>query len=109
MKPKRSHHWLIETLILLIALSPGPLRGQPTAQRATLHVRLPADAKLMVDGKPTQQTGPLRHFYTPPWSRAKDIITPSPGPFRKAAKPPRVRKSSISRLATTRNTTWSAW
>jgi uncharacterized protein (TIGR03000 family) len=33
---------------------------------AKVTVRLPADAKLWVDGKPTKQTGPVREFVTPP-------------------------------------------
>jgi uncharacterized protein (TIGR03000 family) len=41
------------------------------SQRAILHVRVPADARLMVDGKPTQQTGTLRHFYSPPLEAGK--------------------------------------
>jgi uncharacterized protein (TIGR03000 family) len=33
---------------------------------AKVTIRLPADAKLWVDGKPTRQTGPVREFVTPP-------------------------------------------
>ncbi len=40
--------------------------GQAPEQRATLIVRLPADARLVVDGQETKQTGELRRFYSPP-------------------------------------------
>lgn len=33
---------------------------------AKVTIRLPADAKLWVDGKPTKQTGAVREFVTPP-------------------------------------------
>jgi len=38
----------------------------PTDNRARIHVRLPADAALWVDGDATQQTGAERDFTTPP-------------------------------------------
>jgi uncharacterized protein (TIGR03000 family) len=42
----------------------------PAVATAKVNVRLPADAKLWVDGKPTKQTGPIRSFVTPPVLRA---------------------------------------
>ena len=42
----------------------------PAVASAKVTVRLPADAKLWVDGKPTKQTGPVREFVTPPVLRA---------------------------------------
>jgi uncharacterized protein (TIGR03000 family) len=42
----------------------------PAIAAAKVTVRLPADAKLWVDGKPTKQTGPVREFVTPPMLRA---------------------------------------
>ncbi len=44
----------------------APAGDQEEGQRATLRVRLPADAKLIVDGQETKQTGTLRRFYSPP-------------------------------------------
>jgi uncharacterized protein (TIGR03000 family) len=41
-----------------------------TDNRARVHVRLPADAQLWVDGDPTQQTGSERDFVTPPLTSA---------------------------------------
>ncbi len=37
----------------------------PAVASARVTVRLPADAKLWVDGKPTKQTGAVREFVTP--------------------------------------------
>jgi len=37
----------------------------PSAGTALITVRLPADAKLMVDDMPTNETGPVRQFVTP--------------------------------------------
>lgn len=36
------------------------------SNRATLIVHLPANARLLVDGKPTTSTSSVRRFYTPP-------------------------------------------
>jgi uncharacterized protein (TIGR03000 family) len=46
----------------LLAVAPSWAQGQ---QRATLVVRLPADARLWVDGKESKQTGEVRRFYSP--------------------------------------------
>jgi uncharacterized protein (TIGR03000 family) len=58
------------SLCLLLLLA-APAWGQQTMQRAVMHVSLPADARLTVDGRKTKQTGPLRHFYSPPLSPGK--------------------------------------
>jgi uncharacterized protein (TIGR03000 family) len=42
----------------------------PAVAAARVTVRLPADAKLWVDGKSTKQTGAVREFVTPPVLRA---------------------------------------
>ena len=49
---------------------PQPPAEWPAVARARITVRLPADAKLWVDGVATKQTGPVRLFYTPPVLRA---------------------------------------
>jgi uncharacterized protein (TIGR03000 family) len=49
----------------------APAQAQDEGQRAMLRVRLPADAKLTVDGQETRQTGPLRRFYSPPLTPGK--------------------------------------
>ncbi len=49
---------------------PVPPPEWPAVARARVTIRLPANAKLWVDGKPTKQTGPLREFVTPPVLRA---------------------------------------
>lgn len=51
---------------LTMLLAAGPAASQEASRRAVLHLRLPADAQLTVDGQKTRQTGPLRHFYSPP-------------------------------------------
>jgi uncharacterized protein (TIGR03000 family) len=45
------------------APAPGPTPGPAPA---TLVVRLPADARLTVDGEPTRATGAVRRFASPP-------------------------------------------
>jgi uncharacterized protein (TIGR03000 family) len=49
---------------LLVAAAPS--WGQAQEQRATLVVRLPADARLVVDRQETKQTGEVRRFFSPP-------------------------------------------
>jgi uncharacterized protein (TIGR03000 family) len=41
---------------------------------ANLRIKLPADAKLFVDGKPAPGTGPERAFYTPPLEAGKKFF-----------------------------------
>jgi uncharacterized protein (TIGR03000 family) len=50
-----------------VPLPPPNWRAELTAR---VTVRLPADATLWVDGKPTKQTGAVREFVTPPVLRA---------------------------------------
>ena len=50
-----------------VPLPPPGWRDELTAQ---ITVRVPADAKLWVDGKPTKQAGAVREFVTPPVLRA---------------------------------------
>jgi uncharacterized protein (TIGR03000 family) len=45
--------------------------AQQSAQRANLRMRLPADARLMVDGQETKQTGSVRRFISPPLTPGK--------------------------------------
>ena len=52
--------------------------GLPRAARAdeapaTVHVRLPADAKLTIDGEPTKSTSADRTFVTPPLESGEDF------------------------------------
>jgi uncharacterized protein (TIGR03000 family) len=49
------------------------LEGDETSARATITVRLPADAKLTIDGDPTTSTSSERQFITPPLPRGKDF------------------------------------
>jgi len=46
-----------------VPLPPANWRDEVTGK---VTVRLPADAKLWVDGRPTKQTGAVREFVTPP-------------------------------------------
>jgi uncharacterized protein (TIGR03000 family) len=55
---------LVLAAALAAAQGPG---GAATADKpATLIIRLPADARLVVDEKATEQTGEVRRFYSPP-------------------------------------------
>jgi uncharacterized protein (TIGR03000 family) len=62
-RPLRFGHFLLAILTLAV-FSPAPARAE--AQPATLVVRLPADARLTVEGQPTKQSGPQRRFVSPP-------------------------------------------
>ena len=55
-----------------LTVTAAPAGAQDEGQRATLRVRLPADAKLLVDGQETKQTGSLRRFYSPPLEPGKN-------------------------------------
>jgi uncharacterized protein (TIGR03000 family) len=54
-----------------VLLAAGPAGSQEAARRAQLHIRLPANARLTIEGQKTMQTGPLRHFYSPPLESGK--------------------------------------
>lgn len=47
-----------------------PAQEWPAVAAAHVTVRLPADARLWVNGKATKQSGPVREFVTPPVLRA---------------------------------------
>jgi uncharacterized protein (TIGR03000 family) len=49
---------------------PTPPPEWPAVASARVTIRLPADAKLWADGKPTKQMGTVREFVTPPVLRA---------------------------------------
>src|SRR5262249_29481946 len=61
---------LMACLALLIVSAPGrsdkDTPAKPEGKKITLEVRLPADAKLEIEGKMTKQTGPVRRFVSPP-------------------------------------------
>jgi uncharacterized protein (TIGR03000 family) len=81
-------------LALLLAAAPAAAQQapQPDALPAVLHVRLPADAELTVDGKKTRQTGPLRHFFSPPLLPGKSYHYTFVWSFRKDGKPITLKK-----------------
>ncbi|HTU17630.1 MAG TPA: TIGR03000 domain-containing protein [Gemmataceae bacterium] len=56
---------------IAVLLAAGPAESQEASRRAQLHLRLPADAQLTVEGQKTRQTGSLRHFFSPPLERGK--------------------------------------
>jgi len=63
---------LLIPLAVLLLLTPR-LMAQPTDQdtRAYLTVKVPADAKVLIDDHPTKATGEVRQFETPPLDPAK--------------------------------------
>jgi uncharacterized protein (TIGR03000 family) len=61
--------FLIACLCALLAAAPAS--SQEPMRRAVLHISLPADAQLSVNGAKTKQTGMLRHFYSPPLEAEK--------------------------------------
>jgi uncharacterized protein (TIGR03000 family) len=70
---------------LLVAAAPA--WSQETERRATLVVRLPADARLVIDGQQTKQTGSERHFYSPPLAPGKSYHYTLEWSYRKDGKP----------------------
>jgi uncharacterized protein (TIGR03000 family) len=59
----RACGWLLLAAATVFSQAAG---GQGPQKRATLEVRLPAGARLMVDGTQTKQTGEIRKFFSPP-------------------------------------------
>jgi uncharacterized protein (TIGR03000 family) len=54
---------------LSVLFAPAPARApDPPAAAAAAHftVAVPADATLLIQGRPTRQTGPRRNFVSPP-------------------------------------------
>jgi uncharacterized protein (TIGR03000 family) len=65
--PRSRAAWACAWLLLAAAPAYSQATGDKEPEkRATLMVSLPADARLLVDGKETRQTGSLRRFYSPP-------------------------------------------
>lgn len=58
--------WLLLAAVPAFGQGSGPPGGQGTDKRANLVVRLPANARLVVDGTETKQTGEVRKFFSPP-------------------------------------------
>jgi uncharacterized protein (TIGR03000 family) len=77
---------------LAVLLAAGAAHSQESARRAQLHVRLPADAQLTIDGHKTTQTGSLRHFYSPPLERDKSYHYTFVWTYRKDGKTHRASK-----------------
>src|SRR6478672_6844978 len=73
-------------LWLGLLLAATPVCAQESGQRATLTVRLPADARLVVDGKDTKQTGAVRRFFSPPLTPGKNYSYTFQWTFRKDDK-----------------------
>jgi uncharacterized protein (TIGR03000 family) len=76
--------WRLAWLCLLLAAVPA--WGQEAAQRATLRIQLPADARLLVEGKETKQSGANRNFTTPPLTPGKKYHYTFEWTYRKNGK-----------------------
>jgi len=55
----------MNTMTGVVGQPQGYQQPQPPADNALITVRLPADAKLMVDDMPTNETGPVRQYVIP--------------------------------------------
>ncbi|HEY7311677.1 MAG TPA: TIGR03000 domain-containing protein [Gemmataceae bacterium] len=73
-------------VLICLFLSAAPMRAQEGKQPATLHVRLPADARLVVEGQETKKTGSLRLFISPPLTPDKNYSYTFLWTFRKDGK-----------------------
>jgi uncharacterized protein (TIGR03000 family) len=83
--------------VLLIAATLGLLLAAPSITRAgdlpaTIVVRLPADAKLTIDGNPTRATSALRRFITPPLEQGRPFHYTVKAEFSRGGKTVTVRK-----------------
>jgi uncharacterized protein (TIGR03000 family) len=76
---------------IAVLLAAGTAESQET-RRAQLHVRLPADAQLTIDGHKTRQTGATRLFYSPPLVREKSYHYTFVWTYRKDGKTYRASK-----------------
>jgi uncharacterized protein (TIGR03000 family) len=70
-----------------LALAVAPARAQEPGQRASLRVYLPGTARLVIDGKQTKQTGPVRRFYSPPLDPGKTYHYTLEWTYEKDGKP----------------------
>jgi uncharacterized protein (TIGR03000 family) len=72
---------------LLLTLSLCHLTAaQQSAERANLRIRLPAGARLTVDGQETKQTGSVRRFISPPLTPDKNYRYTFQWTYRKDGK-----------------------
>lgn len=65
--------------VITVPPAPPPMKKPDSGSdtdplAANLKFKVPADAKIFVDGKPTPGTGPERAFYTPPLERGKKFF-----------------------------------
>jgi uncharacterized protein (TIGR03000 family) len=58
----------LTSLVALVGVSPGHAQNAP----AQLVITLPEDARLLIEGKPTRQTGASRTFVSPPLEPGAD-------------------------------------
>ncbi|HEY7424937.1 MAG TPA: TIGR03000 domain-containing protein [Gemmataceae bacterium] len=72
---------------LCLLLAAAPVWGQGSGPRAILRIRLPADARLVVEGQETKQTGPNRRFTSPPLTPGKKYNYTFEWTYRKDGKP----------------------
>ena len=82
---------------LLLSLAAVALAALASAARAdapaTLRVRLPADARLTIDGAPTRSTSDLRLFRTPPLEEGKEFHYVLKAVFMEAGETKTVEKT----------------
>ena len=81
---------------IAVLLTAGLAGSQEPSRRAVLHVRLPADAKLTVDGRKTRQTGALRHFFSPSLELNKSYHYTFEWTYRKGGKTYKAKRRSLT-------------
>ena len=79
-----------------VLLAAGSAWSQETERRTTLIVRLPADAKLVIDDQETKQTGAVRRFSSPPLMPDKTYRYTLEWTYQKDGKP--VTKTKVVRF-----------
>jgi uncharacterized protein (TIGR03000 family) len=95
MPSNRSLGWFRLAGVCLL-LAAAPAWTQETERRATLVVRLPADARLVIDGQESKQTGSVRNFYSPPLAPGKTYRYSLEWTYRKDGNP--VTRSRVVRV-----------
>jgi uncharacterized protein (TIGR03000 family) len=67
--------WSVSLAVAAGVLLSAPVRAaEPRSRPATVVVRLPADARLTIDGHATRSTSAMRWFETPPLPEGKDYV-----------------------------------
>jgi uncharacterized protein (TIGR03000 family) len=95
-KEKAMRSLFLSAVLGLGSLGPGAApasAGSPPDAPATIHVTLPADATLTIDGRPTRSTSSERWFVTPPLEYGQRFAYTLQADFAREGRPVTVRQT----------------